>query len=92
MTGYYASSLGLQSGVIRNEAPYGLGLNQKILPQYLKEVGYATHMIGKWHLGFFEENYAPHKRGFDSFFGYLGGMIEYYNHSYASVSRNRASK
>lgn len=39
--------LGLQRGVIFPTHPYGLGLNETLLPQYLKNYGYSTHMIGK---------------------------------------------
>ena len=40
-------SLGLQHGVIYGSQPYGLPLSEKIMPQWLKELGYATHIIGK---------------------------------------------
>jgi len=39
--------LGLQHGVISSAQPYGLPLNETVLPQYLKQFGYATHIIGK---------------------------------------------
>ena len=38
---------GLQHGVILGSEPYGLSLNETLLPQYLKELGYNTHIIGK---------------------------------------------
>ena len=38
---------GLQHGVIVSSAPYGLGLNETLLSQYLKELNYSTHIIGK---------------------------------------------
>ena len=41
-------------------------------PTGLKKLGYATGMVGKWHLGY-EPEYHPMKRGFDEFFGFLGG-------------------
>jgi arylsulfatase A-like enzyme len=50
----------------------GLPLSQVTLPQVLKTVGYATACIGKWHLGA-HESLHPNRRGFDDYFGILGG-------------------
>src|SRR5262245_4747678 len=55
---------------------FGLPLTEQTLPQLLKAAGYHTGMVGKWHLGFKPE-YAPQKRGFDSFFGFPGGSHSY---------------
>jgi len=44
----------------------------------LKSAGYATGLVGKWHLGS-EPQFHPHKRGFDEFFGFLGGAHDYFN-------------
>ena len=52
---------------------------QTIMPNYFKQCGYKTYMIGKWQLGFFKEAYLPWKRGFDEFFGQLLGGQDYYN-------------
>jgi len=71
----------MQHYVIRTEEPYGLGLNEKLMPQYLKEAGYNTHMVGKWHLGFYKKAYTPTFRGFDSHIGCFSGNMDYYNHS-----------
>ena len=40
-------SSGMQHSVIQISQPYGLGLNETLLPQYLQKLGYATHAVGK---------------------------------------------
>jgi arylsulfatase A-like enzyme len=54
----------------------GLDLATDLLPARLKQAGYYTGAIGKWHLGNTPE-YYPWKRGFDEFYGFLGGMNNY---------------
>lgn len=54
----------------------GLDLNQKTIADRLKAVGYKTGMVGKWHLGS-GEKYHPLSRGFDEYFGFLGGAHPY---------------
>nr|WP_237742364.1 sulfatase [Gayadomonas joobiniege] len=55
----------------------GLPLDLKILPEYLKEQGYQTALIGKWHQGN-ADRFHPTKRGFDYFYGFRGGARSYY--------------
>ncbi len=55
---------------------FGLPLTETTLADRLRKLGYATGMVGKWHLGFRPE-YLPTKRGFDEFFGFLGGAHSY---------------
>lgn len=81
MTGRYPIHTGLQHDVIHPDNPFGLPLEYSILPQELKKVGYATHLVGKWHLGFFELPYIPVKRGFDTSFGFWDGSEDHYSHS-----------
>lgn len=47
MAGRYPYKLGLAHGVITNGHPYGLGLQETIFPQRLKDGGYATHAVGR---------------------------------------------
>jgi arylsulfatase A-like enzyme len=80
MTGRYPIRYGLQVGVIRPWADYGLPLEERILPQALHDVGYTTAICGKWHLGSFDKAYWPNARGFDHSYGHLFGAIDYFTH------------
>ncbi len=57
----------------------GLPPEHPTLPSMLKGAGYATALIGKWHLGF-EPNFGPLKSGYDEFFGPLSGGVDYFTH------------
>lgn len=81
MTGRYPMRHGLQVGVIRPFARYGLPLEERTLPQSLKEAGYATGIFGKWHLGHFQPEYLPTKRGFDRQYGHYNGALDYFDHT-----------
>ena len=80
MTGRYPFRYGLQDWVIAPDDRYGLNLNETLLPQVLKDAGYETRMVGKWHIGQYCWESTPTFRGFDSFFGYYGGAEDYYTH------------
>lgn len=71
----------MQHSVILENEPRGLPLNEKLLPEYLRDSGYSTHAVGKWHLGFFHKEYTPTYRGFDSHYGYWNGFQDYFNQS-----------
>lgn len=58
---------------------HGLEVTPASLPLLLKQSGYATGLIGKWHLGE-RRDQGPNAHGFDEFFGFLGGMEDYYTH------------
>lgn len=79
MTGLYPIHTGMQGSPIlaaeRRALPKG-----KILPGYLKDLNYVTRAIGKWHLGYYKEDFLPNNRGFDSFFGYYNGYNSYYDY------------
>ncbi len=85
MTGRYPFRYGLQTIVIPGPAGYGLATNEWLLPQALKEAGYNTAIIGKWHLGHADTKYWPKQRGFDYQYGAMIGELDYYTHSDAGV-------
>jgi arylsulfatase A-like enzyme len=79
MTGRYQQRFGHEDnpGPMQNASPnYGLPLSEKTLADYMKAEGYATGIVGKWHLGHRPEHH-PQKRGFDEFFGFLHGQHSY---------------
>ena len=78
MTGRYPMRYGLQTLVIFPNHTYGLPTNEWSLPQALKEAGYSTYMVGKWHLGHADKKYWPQNRGFDHFYGNLVGEVDYF--------------
>ena len=78
MTGRYAMRYGLQTLVIFPSHTYGLPTDERTLPQALKEAGYQTAMVGKWHLGHADKKYWPQNRGFDHFYGNLVGEVDYF--------------
>lgn len=80
MTGRYPFRHGLQVGVVRPWAEYGLPLDERTLPQALAAAGYQTAIAGKWHLGHFQPEYLPTQRGFQHQYGHYNGALDYFTH------------
>ena len=80
MTGRYPMRYGLQTAVIPQGHTYGLAVDEWLLPQALKDAGYQTAIIGKWHLGHADRKFWPLQRGFDYQDGPLIGEIDYFSH------------
>jgi arylsulfatase A-like enzyme len=82
LTGCVPDRVGVP-GVIRDVAPNSWGYlapGANLLPQSLKQAGYHTAHVGKWHLGYASPN-TPNDRGFDLFHGFLGDMMDdYWSH------------
>ena len=70
-TGRYQQRFGCEL-----DAPQGLPEEELTLAERLKQAGYATGLVGKWHLGKGDEDH-PNARGFEEFFGFLGGLNAY---------------
>ena len=64
---------------LRESHDLGLPADQSVLASSLKKAGYRTAVFGKWHLGY-EPKHNPLNHGFDQFFGFLGGYVDYYRH------------
>jgi arylsulfatase A-like enzyme len=79
MTGRYVTHTGVYS-VVKPGAEWGLPLEERTLPQALRESGYTTAITGKWHLGEFKADYQPTHRGFDHQYGHFFGALDYFKH------------
>jgi arylsulfatase A-like enzyme len=78
MTGRYPLRYGLQTVVIPSAGTYGLPTDERTLPEALRDAGYETSIVGKWHLGHADRKYWPRQRGFDHQYGPLLGEIDYF--------------
>lgn len=82
LTGQYQQSFGFDDnpGPFRSHPDVLAGIPPSItiIPEYLKPKGYQTACIGKWHVGHEADEYFPTNRGFDYFYGFLGGAASYY--------------
>ena len=67
--------------MITDSVPEAVPLNETLWPEYMKDAGYKTHAVGKWHLGFHMKKYTPEARGFDTHYGYYTGNEEFWNHT-----------
>lgn len=79
MTGRYQQRFGHEFNPGKptvRQPDFGLSLSETTIAERLKALGYVTGMFGKWHLGF-EPKFQPQQRGFDEFFGFLGGAHHY---------------
>jgi arylsulfatase A-like enzyme len=96
LTGRYPGLVGVP-GLIRRNASKNFGFfspNGPTLPELLKQDGYTTGLVGKWHLGdrLGEDTpNLPTRRGFDLFRGFLGSAMDYYTHEtapYPGIAEN----
>jgi arylsulfatase A-like enzyme len=83
LTGRYQQKFGHLANIphekiaVNDPATLGLPTSETTLATALKDEGYRTHCIGKWHLGE-AEKFQPNSRGFDNFYGFLSGARTYY--------------
>ena len=88
LTGRYQTRFGFEFNPIgaKNAAPgIGLPVGEKTVADHLRATGYATALVGKWHLGGTAE-FHPQRRGFDEFFGFLHEGHTYVPHPWEGVT------
>ena len=86
LTGMYPHRIGAQYNLPNDiTSPLGIPTNETYFSKLVKEAGYNTAAFGKWHLGFAEGSYQPLDRGFDYFFGFLGGGKDYTRREYDAI-------
>jgi arylsulfatase A-like enzyme len=78
LTGRYNHRTGALS-VESNRGLDRIALRETTIADVFKNAGYATGMIGKWHNGLHDMRYHPNNRGFDEFYGFLNGGMDYWN-------------
>jgi hypothetical protein len=83
LTGRFSSHTGSEHQLFGTSEPSCLPLELPLLPQCLAALGYQSHMVGKWHLGYPNASCAPWGRGFETYLGYLNGDEGYYEHGLA---------
>ncbi len=82
ITGRYQQRYGIEAPLGTGSRGEGQGIDAEghSLPHLLQDAGYDTALLGKWHLGY-EASKSPAAHGFDYFFGFKSGYIDYYTHN-----------
>nr|XP_050042516.2 arylsulfatase B-like isoform X1 [Dermacentor andersoni] len=79
LTGLYAIRLGLQHDVMLATEPGGISLDVPTIAEQMKKLGYDTHALGKWHVGYTSTNYTPTHRGFNTHYGHYNDAKYYFS-------------
>ena len=79
LTGRYPGNAGVRAILAGHRTTSGLLPEVPTLATALRPLGYQTAMAGKWHLGL-ADGCRPHDHGFDHWFGFMAGCIDYYSH------------
>lgn len=79
LTGRYATQTGVYT-IVKPHEKWGLPLKERTLANALKDAGYSTAVVGKWHLGEFKPEYLPTARGFERHYGHYFGALDYFTH------------
>lgn len=89
LTGRYPGNAGVHAILRGHRKATGLSPECPTIATAVRELGYQTAMVGKWHLGLQHES-RPNQNGFDYFYGFMAGCVDYYSHiSYWGMSDGR---
>lgn len=79
LTGCYPGNAGVRAILAGHRRATGLTNQSPTVASALKQLGYQTALVGKWHLGLQEQS-RPNQNGFDYFYGFMAGCVDYYSH------------
>ncbi len=79
LTGRYPGHAGVRSILAGHRRATGLTAQTPTIASAVRDLGYQTALVGKWHLGL-QEASRPNQNGFDYFYGFMAGCIDYYSH------------
>jgi arylsulfatase A-like enzyme len=79
LTGRYPFKTGTVIRFTKNDSA-GMLLDERTMAEALKEAGYFTAMLGKWHLGEWQKAHLPNQRGFDHHYGHYSAVIDSFTH------------
>lgn len=77
----YRLPVGLEEPLASPARHIGLPPGHPTLPSLLKQAGYGTALVGKWHMGWLPD-FSPLKSGYDHFYGFRAGAVDYFTHGY----------
>jgi arylsulfatase A-like enzyme len=86
LTGNYPYRYGLHEHIVMPSSYTGIPGDTKTIAEKMKEGGYKTAIIGKWHVGGSKQSYLPHNQGFDYSFVGINGQISYWNYTHQGTS------
>ena len=79
LTGRYPGNAGVRAILAGHRKASGLTPRVPTIAAALKDLGYKTALMGKWHLGL-KDQCRPNQNGFDDFYGFMAGCVDYYSH------------
>jgi arylsulfatase A-like enzyme len=78
----YRLPVGLQEPLGAQDVGLPSSEDQPNMPSLMRDAGYATTLVGKWHMGSLPK-YGPLKSGYDEFWGLYGGGVDYFTHAFS---------